>query len=1335
MGKIIQLKLVGFFYLILVSTLLIYERPIHRVVSQLEASLSTKSQLHTPIQLTPTTVESPKNNQTINYQELPSFIIGSVIMFSLINGILYYFFKQRSHSREQQKEQALRESEERYQAIVEDQTDLICRFLPDGKLTFVNNAYCRYFQKERAELINQIFFPFIPEEDREKVKQNLHSICLEQPIVTHEHRVILNNQTYWHQWTNRGIFDRKGKIIEYQAVGRDITQLKVAESEIRSLNLELEQKIQLRTQEIEQNLLKLQNKEAALKNSETRYQRLVEASPAILYEFSNQRGGIYYSAHVVRVLGYSVEYLSRHPWLWRNSIHPDDLKQIAPIVQKFYEQGIDFEVEYRVRDANGEWHWFLDRSIGRIINEQEIIIEGIAIDITDYKESKLALEKAHQQLSFHVENTPLVVIEWDQNCKVKHWSNQAEKLFGWKAEEVIGLHWNEWNFVYEADQQIVDKTVSDLIINKKPSNFLSNRNYTKDGKVIDCEWYNSNLLDASGHLVSILSLVLDVSDRKKKEKIIQQQKELLQTIVDHLPVMINFFDSKHNFQWVNQAWEKTIGYQLEEIKNLNFIAECYPDPNDYQKVMSVIQSADGVWQDYKTRIRDGSFIDTTWVNVRLSDGSIMGIGQDITNRKKMEAALKESEAKYRLLFTANPNPLWVFDLETLAFLEVNEAAILHYGYSREEFLSMTILEIRPSDEIPRLIESLQEVRPKLEHHTNYGLWRHKKRNGEIIDVEILGQEILFEGRPAEMIMATDVTERLKTQNALLESEERFRRAITEAPLPIIIHAEDGEVIQINQTWTELSGYTHAEIPTIADWTEKAYGERKEDIRGIIEQLYKIERRIDEGEFVIKDATSQERIWNFSSAPLGKLPDGRRLVISMALDITVAKHREAARKKAEQRLRYDALHDSVTGLPNRVFLMEQVERSLQQAQEHPDYLFAILFIDLDRFKMVNDSLGHLIGDQLLVAIAYTLKNCIAHQGIVSRLGGDEFIILLENLQETQDAVKVAQQICQALEAPFIVNGQAFFITASIGITFNSSVHLKAIDLLRNADLAMYRAKENGKARYAVFEPEMHAKISRQLTLENHLRVALERQEFLLHYQPIISLETQTLIGFEALIRWQHPEQGLVSPSEFIPIAEETGLIVPLGKWVLIESCRQLKAWQRQFPNFNSLKMSVNLSSRQLQQFDLSETIDEVLARTGLSGNCLKLEITESLLMQNPENSIETLLKLQERQIEISIDDFGTGYSSLSYLHHLPVNTLKIDRSFVSRMDQDQENLDIVEAIINLAHHLRIDVVAEGIETTEQLRKLKILGCESGQGYLFSAPMNAQNIQHYLSNQIF
>lgn len=429
-----------------------------------------------------------------------------------------------------------------------------------------------------------------------------------------------------------------------------------------------------------------------------------------------------------------------------------------------------------------------------------------------------------------------------------------------------------------------------------------------------------------------------------------------------------------------------------------------------------------------------------------------------------------------------------------------------------------------------------------------------------------------------------------------------------------------------------------------------------------------------------------------------------------------------RKRAEEQLIHDALHDALTGLPNRTLFIERVESALQQAKRCQDYLFAVLFIDLDRFKIVNDSLGHAVGDQLLNAIACLLKQCLRTTDTIARLGGDEFTILLDDVKDITDATRIAERLQAQLMSPFQLESHTLFTSASIGIVLSSTGYEQAADLLRDADIAMYRAKEQGKARYAIFDQVMYEQTLELLQLESDLRLALEGQEFCLHYQPITSLVTGRLTGFEALVRWLHPQRGLISPTKFIPVAEDTGLIVPLGEWVLREACRQLFAWQAQFPNLAPLTMSVNLASQQFREPNFINQLDQILAETGLDGGCLKLEITETMLMEYAQETINTLLQIRARKIQLSIDDFGQGYSSLSYLHRFPINTLKIDRSFVSQMNSDDENFEIVRTITTLAHTLGMDVIAEGVETVEQFAQLRALGCEFGQGYFFSRPLN-------------
>jgi diguanylate cyclase (GGDEF)-like protein len=430
-----------------------------------------------------------------------------------------------------------------------------------------------------------------------------------------------------------------------------------------------------------------------------------------------------------------------------------------------------------------------------------------------------------------------------------------------------------------------------------------------------------------------------------------------------------------------------------------------------------------------------------------------------------------------------------------------------------------------------------------------------------------------------------------------------------------------------------------------------------------------------------------------------------------------------RQKAEEKLLYDALHDSLTQLPNRVLFMERVENALRHTRRHPSYKFAVLFIDLDRFKIVNDSLGHAVGDQLLVAIARQVETCLREADTVARLGGDEFTVLLEDIEDIGDAVQIAERIQDSIKSHFCLEGHRIFTSASIGIAVGSAQYEKMEDILRDADIAMYRAKEMGRSCHAIFDQDMYYQTLRLLHLESDLRQALEHEEFLLHYQPIVSLTTGKLSGFEALVRWEHPKQGFVSPVEFIPLAEDTGLIVPLGEWVLRQACWQMRQWQLEYPEAaRELKLSVNLAGKQLQESNLVEKIDEILVQTKLPGESLRLELTESTLMERTEEMIRVLQEIRDRRIQLSIDDFGTGYSSLSYLHRFPVTTLKIDRSFVSNMSTDPDNFEIVRTVIALAHTLSMEVVAEGVETLEQSIQLRSLGCELSQGYLFSRPLD-------------
>ena len=438
------------------------------------------------------------------------------------------------------------------------------------------------------------------------------------------------------------------------------------------------------------------------------------------------------------------------------------------------------------------------------------------------------------------------------------------------------------------------------------------------------------------------------------------------------------------------------------------------------------------------------------------------------------------------------------------------------------------------------------------------------------------------------------------------------------------------------------------------------------------------------------------------------------------------------EESREHFRHAAFHDALTGLPNRSLFTDHLRVALRRAHQNEQYLFGVLFLDLDRFKNINDSLGHPSGDELLILVARRLESCIRQTDMVARFGGDEFAILLDAIQDASDAMRVAEKVQQVISAPFKLTTHEAITTASIGVALSTSGYAEAEDIIRDADTAMYRAKDCGKARYEIFDTAMHTRAVTLLRLESDLRRALEKDELCVYYQPIVSLASGELHGFEALVRWQHPERGIISPDDFVPLAEETGLILPIGLRVLRDACLQLRKWQQYSLSNRGLIMSVNLSGKQLTQPDLIARIEEVLHESQIDPWHLKLEITETVVMENPELAAVTLAKLRGLGVRLSIDDFGTGYSSLSYLNRFPVDTLKIDRSFVTSMNEADENLQIVKTIITLAGNLGMQVVAEGVETEEQLEQLRSLKCQYAQGFYFSKPLDVLDMDLFILN---
>ncbi|MDW8405100.1 EAL domain-containing protein [Chloroflexus sp.] len=576
-------------------------------------------------------------------------------------------------------------------------------------------------------------------------------------------------------------------------------------------------------------------------------------------------------------------------------------------------------------------------------------------------------------------------------------------------------------------------------------------------------------------------------------------------------------------------------------------------------------------------------------------------------------------------------------------------------------------------------------------------------------------------RELERIVAERTADLERSQAALRVSEERYALAARGANDGLWDWNIAAGTIYFSPRWKEMLGYAEDEIgDTPNEWFDRIHPDDRE--------LFEV-RLMAHFRRLLSNFQHEYRILHRDGSYRWMLCRGLAIWNDRGQAVRIAGSQTdiTDRKKAEQQLQHDALHDSLTGLPNRVLFTDRLERAIVRLRREPDRHFAVLFLDLDRFKVINDSLGHEVGDQLLIAAAVRLQESVRPSDTVARLGGDEFTVLLEPIEHEQQAEQVAERIQQALSAPLYLQGHTIVISSSIGIAYSSNGYVQASVLIRDADTAMYHAKLRGKACYVRFDPSMHTAALAKLQLEQDLRLALEHNEFRLFYQPIVLLRTGAIVGFEALIRWQHPQRGLLSPSEFLPLAEEAGLIVPITWWVLEEACSQMQRWREQIPTEPGLSISVNLPGRVFTQPELIERLRHVLDQTGLPPQYLKLEITEHTFIEFGSLTNNLLAGIRNLGIELCIDDFGTGYSSLSYLHTFPVNVLKIDRSFVSRLGEKSGQGDIVQTIIQLARNLNMEVVAEGIETPEQFEQLKQLACSHGQGWLFAPALSEAEAQ--------
>ena len=766
----------------------------------------------------------------------------------------------------------------------------------------------------------------------------------------------------------------------------------------------------------------------------------------------------------------------------------------------------------------------------------------------------------------------------------------------------------------------------------------------------------------------------------------------------------------------NDALTSLTGWTRDEGLG-NSINQVVPlaDQSDLGTIFSLLDR-DGEYVDYETAIvrRDGRVIETTMSGRYAEiDGHrcVVAVLRDITESRRTEMALAESEHKFSSTFHQSPDAMSIVRLADGVVVDVNERFTQLYQRPAESVVGRAITDLQPTLDLDRLSNLVDAAESDADDNDFANVELDLEIDGRTIPTLVSTTIAEINGQPCAVSLIKDMSELERARRALEDSEARFRGAFEHAPIGMmLIDPDHGRITQVNRMLCDLLGYE----------AEALLGQAPESLlpeedRGEHDSQLAALRAGDEGEvsretrYLRADGTS---IWTNRHVVLQRAPDGTPVhVIAQITDVTDLKNSREQMEKL-------AFYDTLTGLANRRLFTDRLEQAVRHAVRtgRPT---ALMYLDLDNFKRVNDSLGHEAGDELLRGVAGRLQECVREEDTVGRFGGDEFTILLNQVRDGRAASRVARKVLKALAEPIMIANHEFRVTTSIGVTLAPDDGTDPATLIKNADLAMYRAKERGRDNYQFFSDDMNTRAMDRLILENELRAALGGEEFELFYQPQISVEERTIVGMEALLRWRHPRRGLLAPDNFINVAEESGLIVPLGEWTIRRACDQIREMRDR--TGSPVQIAVNISARQFADPYLPDVVEQALRASELDPASLELEITETMLMHDIEEAIAMLERLHGIGVSLAVDDFGTGYSSLNYLKRLPIDRVKVDRTFVSDIPDSEDDVAITSAVIAMAHQLKLDVVAEGVETRAQLDFLAAADCELAQGYLFGPPL--------------
>jgi diguanylate cyclase (GGDEF)-like protein/PAS domain S-box-containing protein len=935
---------------------------------------------------------------------------------------------------------------------------------------------------------------------------------------------------------------------------------------------------------------------------------------------------------------------------------------------------------------------------------------AILIDISERKQAEAALKDSQNKL--HSILGSLKDMVWSVDLETQQFIYLNEAIADFYGQPLANFHQNPglWLEIIHPEDRAFVEQASERLHTEGIAKDIRYRIIYPNGEI---RWLRDRahlIYDDTGKAIRLDGIATDITIAKQIEADLQSSEERFSRIITTISDGLLVIDGEGMIKFVNPAASKLFGRSQAELLG------------DHLGIPVITNEITEISLHHPTGaliMAEMRVVDITWGQ---SNAHLVSL-RDITERYTSAQALAQSEEKYRRIVELTTDGIWILD-QNQETIFVNQQLAMMLGYSIEELLHHNIFSFMDNNYAfnPLNLSFPTCTLPHSRETQDFKFYRKDQQElwAMVSKSAFFDEEGNYAG---ELAMVTDITERKAIEQALLESEQRLEGILSSIQDVVwSASAITMETLYLNSATEAVYGRSLTDFynnPTL--WFESIHPEDQVLMEGHLQVLW--ERGSAEVEYRIVWPSGEIR-WLLRRVKVVYDEQGRPLRLDgIDSDIT-------EQKLATEQLNHRATHDSLTGLPNRLLFLDRLGHALQRNSRYHDYHFAVLFLDLDGFKDINNSLGHTYGDLLLQEIAQCLQKCLRPNDTLARLGGDEFTMLLEDIHDVQDAITVANRIHRQLTYPFILNGQEIFTNTSIGIALNYPYYRHPQDILRDADTAMYHAKADGKACYRIFDPAMHTLAVNRLQRENDLRRALERQEFQVYYQPIVDLQEGGLAGLEALIRWYHPSEGLISPIDFIAIAEETGLIIPMGQWILEKACHQVAQLQKLFPQHQKLKISVNISSRQIRDQSLLQKIDQVLCKTQLQPTCLKLEITESILMDNMELATNVLAELRDRNIEICLDDFGTGYSSLSYLHRFPINTLKIDRSFVMPMKPDDENTEIIRTIVMLAHALNLDVIAEGVETEMQVTQLRWLKCEQGQGYYFARPMPYSHLLEWL-----